>query len=462
MQFTLINKGRALIILLSLVFCATSCEKYLEEKTLKTQFVPDTIEDLQALLYNNKIVNVSGAGLLEIPCDDYFIMSSVWESLMGYAPDNALNYSWSEDAVPHNNSWNLVYQGPIYYSNIVLDQLKSIEEKEGDINKRNLVKGSALFYRAVNFYDLAQMFCLPYSNENLNKPGIVLRLTSDINVKSLRSTVSETYSKIIEDLLDASELLPARALYPTIPTSTAAYAALARTYLCMRDYINAEKYVDKALFLRSSLMDFNSLIPLQSPPISTFNTEVIFHNTIQMPPILTSGNARIDSNLINFYSENDLRKSVYFEPSSDGNGSYIFKGSYDGNGDPTSIFNGITTSELFLIKAECRIRSGDIKNALSNLNALLVKRWKTGTYIELTSDNINDVKDLILLERRKELVFRGQRWSDLRRFNLEGMNITLKRVINGNEFTLPPGDNRWVMLMPFEVVNRSGISQNPR
>jgi hypothetical protein len=60
------------------------------------------------------------------------------------------------------------------------------------------------------------------------------------------------------------------------------------------------------------------------------------------------------------------------------------------------------------------------------------------------------------------LLFRNLRWSDLRRFNLEGANITLKRIINGTSYTLPPNDLRWVLLIPDLETSRSGIPQNPR
>ena len=46
--------------------------------------------------------------------------------------------------------------------------------------------------------------------------------------------------------------------------------------------------------------------------------------------------------------------------------------------------------------------------------------------------------ETILQERRKELLFRGRRWADLKRLNLEAkFKKDLIRTINGQEYRLP-------------------------
>ncbi len=72
-------------------------------------------------------------------------------------------------------------------------------------------------------------------------------------------------------------------------------------------------------------------------------------------------------------------------------------------------------------------------------------------YSVLIAIDAEEAKVKVLQERRKELIFRGTRWSDLRRLNLEGAGIGLNRIINGVTYTLPPNDARWVMLIPREV-----------
>ncbi|MBN8856731.1 MAG: RagB/SusD family nutrient uptake outer membrane protein, partial [Sphingobacteriales bacterium] len=71
--------------------------------------------------------------------------------------------------------------------------------------------------------------------------------------------------------------------------------------------------------------------------------------------------------------------------------------------------------------------------------------------------------DTILVERRKELPFRGVRWTDLRRLNLEGRTITLTRVLNGTTYQLPPNSKLYTLPIPPDVIIfNPNMKQNPR
>lgn len=190
-----------------------------------------------------------------------------------------------------------------------------------------------------------------------------------------------------------------------------------------------------------------------------FNIETIYYS---YPSIgnLVNPTAIVDSTLYNSYDNNDLRKTLFFNPN--GDGTYKFYGSYLGI-VPFFPFDGITTDEMYLIRAECYARAGNMNAAMTDLNALMIKRWKNnGSWVPFTATDANDAKNKILTERRKELLYRCLRWPDIRRLNLEGANITLTRVINNVTYSLPPNDLRSVMLIPQDEINLSGIAQNPR
>src|SRR5690606_17953343 len=128
----------------------------------------------------------------------------------------------------------------------------------------------------------------------------------------------------------------------------------------------------------------------------------------------------IDTVIYNSYNIDDLRKQIFYLPNIDG--SFSFRGSYFG-GIGWLPYCGIAVDEMFLIRAECSARAGMIDSAMSDLNKLLITRWKSvsgvTTYINMTASSSHEALQFILGERKKELIFRGTRWSDLRRLNLE-------------------------------------------
>lgn len=447
-----INKNNWLnaAIIFAIIFLTSSCKKYLDKKPIITQVVPHTLADLQALLDNNNKINGRTTDLIGILDDDYYVIPDDYNNS---TEEERLNYIWDKQAY-YKEGWNTPYQGSIYYSNVILDVLPNISSSAKDSTLYNTIKGSALFHRAFSFFQIAQLFCNPYTTTANTDPGIVLRLTSAIEATSSRSTVQQTYDQIINDLNKAIDLLPSTTKYTTTPTKAAAYGMLARVYLSMRDYANAGIYANLCLQINSNLMDFNTI----SAPIERFNKETIFyHYCMAVSAILYPTYAKIDTTLYASYDNDDLRKTVFFY---EDNGSAYFQGSYDL--DNSQVFDGIITDEMYLIRAECFARAGNTASAMADLNTLLESRWTSGAFIPYSASNATDALKQILTERRKELIGRGLRWSDLRRFNVEGANITLKRVLDNNTYTLPPNDNRWVLLIPSDVITRTGMQQNPR
>lgn len=450
---------RYIIIIFLSITIFSSCKKYLDEKPKREQLVPYKLEDLLALLDYDGGMNRNTSSLTEAITDNVIHRDN---STAFNNKDEKDNYLWDKNAT-HVNSWRLSYANPIYYSNVVLDVLPGIKYSSDQNDLYNYVKGAALYYRAFTYQRLADLYCKPYSDDVKNEPGIVLRKSAGVEEESYRGTIQETYDLIINNLKESAVLLPEEVSFTTRPTKAAAYGLLARTYLSMRDYNNAFKYADSCLGKRSGLMNFNDLTP---GGIRRFNVETVFYNhTIFTLLVNPNFGARVDSTLYNSYEADDLRSKVYF--SVDPDGSVRFRGSYDSQYGPMLIFDGITTDEMYLVRAECYARAGNKEKALEDLNNLLRTRWKkdingVSLYVDKTADNAADALQIILTERRKELVFRGLRWSDIRRLNLEGANITLTRKYNGTTYTLEPNSKRTVLLIPNEVIKLTNIQQNPR
>jgi len=248
------------------------------------------------------------------------------------------------------------------------------------------------------------------------------------------------------------------------PSKVAATALLARAYLSMRNYDSAFKYADLCLSKKNDLIDYNNDTDLVAnfisnlPPFRQFNKETIFYSeTSTILNIHSPDYANIDTILYLSYSDDDLRKQAFFTQS----GVYNkFKGTYSQN--RLTLFSGIATDEIFLIRSECYARRGNIAAALYDLNSLLIKRWRNGTFHQITATTTAQTLGIILIERRKELVMRCLRWMDVKRQNKEGVNITLSRRINAKYFTLPPNDNRYALPLPKDIIEITGMLQNPR
>jgi len=241
------------------------------------------------------------------------------------------------------------------------------------------------------------------------------------------------------------------------PSKSAAFALLSRVYLAMQDFTKAGLYADSSLQLVDNLMDYNKLNPSAAAPVPAFNSEVLFHASGTVAGISPSF-ALIDSLLYRQYADNDLRKTIFFARNA--NGTATFKGSYFGS---SMNFTGLATDEVYLTKSECLIRQSKIAEGLTVLDSLLVKRFKQGTFVPLQATTLTEAMQLVLMERRKELLMRDVRWMDLKRLNLEPQwQQTIKRVVGGKEITLPPNDKRYALQFPFTTLDLSGIPPNPR
>lgn len=450
-----ISKWLLLIVIVSAHF---SCKKYLAAPPDAKLEVPSSLKDLQALLDNYREMNLSLPAGGTIYSDNYYLTADDWAAI--YEEYQRDYYIWKKN---DNNigEWDVSYRN-IFTCNLVLETLPAIEVNANEKTLSENIRGAALFFRATYFYALAQEFAKGYDAATANTtPGIPLRIHTSFDEKSSRATVSETYDQVVSDLKSAIRLLPVTVSIKSRPSKAAAYGALARTYLAMENYQQADLYADSCLSLYNTLMDYNTLDSNSPYPISRFNDEVIFQSVSATVAPLDPSICRIDTNLYGSYGAGDLRRVVYFFRNDDG--SHSFKGDYDGGSDNYGhLFTGIVTDEQYLIRAECNARAGQPQAALKYLNDLLSTRYETGYFTPFTTNEPVELLKIVLEERRKELIFRGTRITDLKRLNKDPQFAkTLYRELDGVSYELPPNDNRYVAQIPALVINFGGMQQNP-
>ena len=451
---------KKIIYLLSTCLCSLllSCDDFLDAKPDKKTVVPTTLSDVNALL--DYPVLATASVIAEGCTDNIYLMETNWNAISTLRDRNM--YIWENtDLDGDAGIWSGKYNH-IFVCNVALTALDKIVPKDNEQEEWKRLKGSALFLRSYGFFELLQLFAKPYQASTAGTDlGIPLKLNPDINEQVRRASLAACYEHIIKDMETAIALLPINSSVTTRPNQKSAYAFLARVYLNMGNYEAAKRCADESLALYNDLLDYNSLNLAATAPLARFNKEVIFHCT-GIGVLINPTICRVDTLLYDSYGANDLRKAAFFKVN--GTKNYTFKGSYDGTVS-AAVFAGFTTAELYLIKAECAARLGMKEEALTALNKLLKNRWKqtAGTYMPLKAANAETALELVLSERRKELIFRGMRWNDLRRLNLEPRFATsLQRKLGTAVYVLPPNSKAYVFPIPYEVIQLSGITQNER
>lgn len=454
-----------LVYLFFIVSLCSGCKKYLAEKPDQSLTVPASLADYQSMLDQPEIVNPAAPAVGDLCSDDYYMTYSRFQA---NAVQEQNGYTWVSNtwAGIDPPDWNRPYYN-IYHANVVMEGLNDFPVTAGEQSTYNAVYGHALYIRAFSHYMLEEAFGQPYRPASATTDlGIPLRLSSLLSARVHRATVAAVYDQIITDLKRAVQLLPVTSALRNRPIKAAAYAILARTYLTMQNYPQALLYADSTLKSYGTLVDYNTITvtattsrPFPAPP-NDFAEVITPAGTVSYSS-LVSNYTNVDTTLYKSYDDNDLRKSIFFIRNSTTN-TWYFRGKYTGSSFTLSA--APTVDEAYLVRAEAYARANNVTAAMADLNTLLRKRWKnTVPYPAMTATDADDALRKILVERRKELLFRGLRWIDLRRLNQDSrFAITLVRNLNGQIITLPPNSPKYALPIPDNEILLSGIPQNQR
>ena len=171
--------------------------------------------------------------------------------------------------------------------------------------------------------------------------------------------------------------------------------------------------------------------------------------------------------LVQLFGSNDERFNLFFKTT--GNSIYYFDaGSGAALWDSKITYSkfqymavGLRTAEVYLILAEADARLNDLAGATTVLNQLRVKRIKGDEAIVAQPSTQKEMMQLIINERRKELLFGFHRFWDLKRFNTEtdyAKTITrtfplVSTTVEHKTYTLKP-DSR-LYIIPFPETARA-------
>lgn len=458
---------------LVLIFALAGCDDYLTVPE-KGKVIPETIEHYNQLLSNfNKFTNSSANAYFY--SDDIKLYADEtsripWNGVIveyenGYLFKDHL-YDDPDDA---DQDWNNFYD-QIYVCNQVIE---NIDEAVGDDEVlRAQTKGKALAQRAYAYFMLVNLYSKHYDESSYDADlGVPLHTVPDINAEKARATVKEVYDLIEEDLLEAAELVPEEAEFNYHPDKSGVYGLLARMYLYQGDWENARDYANQALQRHSFLYDYKTIdfipgAPPQAgmigyPREGTDNEEAVWFKKSGMQWIYNVAVYMTGEHKA-LYDDGDRR--LYFRLVD----NFVFGPNAHGKVIFTKEFYykaGITTPELYLIRAESNARLNNPSAAIADLNTLRQNRFDGSEYTPYSDNKTSsEALDLVLKERRVELFMHPLRLFDLKRLNKDPeFAKTITRSFDGQTYTIEPGDNNYVLAIPKKVMNlNSKIEQNSR
>lgn len=346
--------------------------------------------------------------------------------------------------------WQSAYEAILNANNVINSSVTGSEVADQ-------YRGEALALRALMHFELVKHFATPYT-VNPNALGVPIVLTYDPFAKPTRNTVSEVYTQIETDLNTAIGLMTLERSSAYF-TKYAAVALLARMHQFKGEWSEAlaaaEEVIDNSGYQLLRLGQVQGYWNANTARTDKLETLLEVVNDL-------SGNAGIDAlayfydqigygdalaaeSLYQLYSDNDVRKSLIL-PSSPIRGDVRvvnkFPNSQQPDKDEVKI---IRMSEVYLIAAEAAYQTGNESLARTYLNALAMERVEG--FAGYTSSGPALLED-ILLERRKELAFEGQRYWDLARYNRDVERVDLTGEYTGVPLVIPADYFRRILPIP--------------
>ena len=388
------------------------------------------------------------------------------------------------NSVSESVLWMQTYK-TVYTANAILDGEAASTAVTLTKAKRIELKASARFFRAFSFFYLTNFF-----------GDIPLPLSSDYRktIRLKRASQLEVYEQIIADLKEAISLFSdpdAPVMSKTKANKVAAQALLARAYLYIKDWDNAENYANQVIANSvyqleplKNTFDLNSketvlqftinpstyigktnemthflpLFPLSLLPVADQELFLDPDNYESFLPALTP-RIIVPEQLANAFEAGDQRKTAWldYNPSPVA-APYFGRKTYFANKYPNSETDKtnyvlIRLAELHLIRAEARAMLN--KNNLAAEDIDLIRN-KAGLG-KTTAVNQESLLTAVAQERKVELFAEwGHRFLDLKR---TGKALSVLSAIPGKEGIT--ADDLLFPIPPLEILANSNLTQNP-
>jgi starch-binding outer membrane protein, SusD/RagB family len=366
----------------------------------------------------------------------------------------------------------------IYTVNAALDGLT----KSASITQavKNQLLGEAYFIRAFYYFNLTNMF-----------GGVPLIVNTDYSqtLSLSKASVSDVYAQIRADLMTAQGLLNPEYLTGSLlqnttervrPNKFTATALLARLYLYMKEYANAEveatKVIDHKVFYDtiplSEMFQKNSKETIWAiQPVGIDANRNTGEGMLWLIPETGFDGTRLyylDKEFLKVFETGDLRRKIWIDSILLQGTYYKFSAKYKVGqvNTPTVEYPIILRlAEQYLIRAEARIQQDKVAEGIADLNVLRMRSTDAAAPIDQqlkrlqTSISKDAAITYVLHERQVELFTEwGHRWLDLRRSGTIDAVMAAAAVRKGGIWN----SNKALYPFPFtQLQSNSNLVQNP-
>ena len=314
-------------------------------------------------------------------------------------------YVTTADNTTIEGIWDAIYDG-IGRTNTLIAKIPSVSALE-DAEKNDIL-GQAHLLRALHYHNLVRLWG-PVPLRTAPPPNL------DELASTTRATVDQVYTQILADLDKAAQLMSDDDRTRT--GSKGAVAAIrSRVLLYKKDYVGAEAAANAALTfgytLAPNFADLFEATGNNTPEdiwrASFTATEYTNVGYYYLPSSL-GGRRELapTANLASAFEAADQRGTWSIKRDSR-NRRYGAKFQTSEGAEDLHV---IRLGEVLLNKAEAQARQGKLSDAITTVNLLRTRARVTP--LTLGTMTPQQVIDAILLERRRELAFEGDRWPDL-------------------------------------------------
>lgn len=447
----------------------TACSDYLDNVP-KGKKIPTSLSDFTELMadeYTNHREDVTQASIL---LNDRYVS----QSSLSYYPLWKANYLWdtSIDRVKENKSDETTYYNGyagISTANLILENVAGATDAS-DAEKA-VATAQARFLRASRYLTLVNYYSRPYNASTAATDGGVPVITSaNVGAAFTQESVQGVYDFILADLTAAIADLPEKSANVLYANKAAGYALLARTYLTMGNYTDALTAANEALSRNDSLFDWTQYYEKNKSVITQEGsyqriTSPMGHDWCENyyfchgSTSYSSTESQVSEWRAARFEQGDAMFACRWKKRTVGADTY-YQGLLSG------FFNkgGLTTTEMWLIKAECLARQGDIAGAMDIVNKVRAKHILPADYKNLTATTTAEAVKAVMEVKSNALIQTIVPFMDRRRWNLDSQYAeTFTKTEDGTTCTLAPDSYMWVMPFPQGAIDNAGngtITQN--